>query len=337
MTILVTGCAGYIGSHACVELLEQDYNVVGIDNFANGHRKAIDRIEEITGKQVTFYEADIRDSLALANIFQQEKIDAVIHFAGYKAVGESVEKPMLYYSNNVAGTINLLKAMKQFKVSHIVFSSSCTVYGNPETVPVTEGDSLAPTNPYGRSKLMVEQVLQDYFKASDGLSVSILRYFNPIGAHPSGKIGEDPKGIPNNLLPYIACVAVGKLNNLQIFGSDYDTKDGTGVRDYIHVVDLVKAHIYALEELMEQESMHEIYNLGTGQGYSVLDVIGAFEKASGKKIPYEFTERRPGDVDKTFSNPSKANQKSKWVAQRNLDDMCANMWNWQKQNPDGFN
>lgn len=335
-TILVTGGAGYIGSHACLELVENGYNVVALDNLANGNRQSIKRVEALIDSEIPFYEVDLRHKKTVEHVFSEENINAVIHFAGYKAVGESVENPLLYYSNNVAASVILLEVMEAQGVNDIVFSSSCTVYGNPDTVPVAETDSLAPTNPYGRSKWMVEQILEDAFEAFEELSVSVLRYFNPIGAHPSGKIGEDPEGIPNNLLPYVAKVAAGKLDKLQVFGDDYNTKDGTGVRDYIHVVDLAKAHIKALEELLNNKHLFEIYNLGTGQGYSVLDVIEAFEDASGQEVSYEFTERRPGDVDKTFSDPKKANKKLGWAAEKDLDDMCSDMWNWQQKNPDGY-
>ncbi|MDZ7692703.1 MAG: UDP-glucose 4-epimerase GalE [Balneolaceae bacterium] len=336
-TVLVTGAAGYIGSHTSLELLNQGYSVVAIDNLANGKVEALRRVEKITGKEVPFFNADLRDADTLKAIFEQHPIDAVIHFAGYKAVGESVEKPLLYYSNNVSASVTLMEAMEEHQAGNIVFSSSCTVYGKPDSVPVRETDELAPTNPYGRSKLMVERILEDSFQAIPSLSVSILRYFNPIGAHPSGRIGEDPTGIPNNLLPYVARVAAGQLDKLQVFGNDYNTHDGTGVRDYIHVVDLAKAHIAALEELWNNTSLLETYNLGTGQGYSVLDVVKTFEEVSGKEVPFEFADRRPGDVDKTFADPSKANKKLNWYAKKDLNEMCKDMWNWQIKNPDGYN
>jgi len=335
-TVLVTGGAGYIGSHTCVELLEQGYNVVAIDNLANGNARAIERVEAITGKKVPFYVADLRNNDSLDQVFSEHQIDDVIHFAGYKAVGESVEKPLLYYSNNVSATVTLLEVMQKHEVRNFVFSSSCTVYGNPDQVPVKETDTLAPTNPYGRSKRMVEQILEDFWRANENFSVTILRYFNPIGAHPSGLIGEDPDGIPNNLLPFVSRVAAGKLDSLNVFGGDYDTKDGTGVRDYIHVIDLAKAHITALEELQKAKHLKEIYNLGTGRGYSVLEVVEAFEKVSETKIPYSITERRPGDVDETYADPRKANEELGWSADKDLKEMCSDMWNWQVKNPSGY-
>ena len=334
--ILVTGGAGYIGSHTCVELINSGYNVIVVDNLVNGNIQALKRIENLTNKDITFFEVDLRDRKALDNVFNKIKIDSIIHCAGYKAVGESVENPLLYYSNNVSASVNLLEVMKIHNVKNIVFSSSCTVYGKPDSVPVKEDQELKPTNPYGRSKLMVEQILNDFHRSNANLSVSILRYFNPIGAHPSGIIGEDPRGIPNNLLPYVSKVAIGELDELQIFGSDYNTKDGTGVRDYLHVVDLANAHIKALEELMAHDKLMEIYNLGTGQGYSVLDIVKTFEKVSQKKVKFRMVERRPGDVDKTYADPSKANEKLNWFAEKDLDDMCTDIWNWQMKNPNGY-
>lgn len=335
-TVLVTGAAGYIGSHTCLELLEQGYKVVALDNLANGKEEAVKRVEQITGKEVPFYAVDLRDREPLDWLFSENRIDDVIHFAGYKAVGESVEKPLLYYSNNVSASVNLLDVMQDHDVQNFVFSSSCTVYGNPDRVPVKETDTLAPTNPYGRSKWMVEQILEDYWRANKNLSVTMLRYFNPIGAHPSGLIGEDPDGIPNNLLPFVSRVAAGKLEKLSVFGDDYDTRDGTGVRDYIHVVDLAKAHILALEELQDLGHMIEWYNLGTGRGYSVLEVVKTFKKVSGREIPYELTDRRPGDVDETYADPKKANDSLGWLAEKDLEEMCADMWNWQVKNPSGY-
>jgi len=334
--ILVTGGAGYIGSHTCVELINSGYNVIVVDNLVNGNIQALKRIENLTNKDITFFEVDLRDRKALDNVFNKIKIDSIIHCAGYKAVGESVENPLLYYSNNVSASVNLLEVMKIHNVKNIVFSSSCTVYGKPDSVPVKEDQELKPTNPYGRSKLMVEQILNDFHRSNANLSVSILRYFNPIGAHPSGIIGEDPRGIPNNLLPYVSKVAIGELDELQIFGSDYNTKDGTGVRDYLHVVDLANAHIKALEELMAHDKLMEKYNLGTGQGYSVLDIVKTFEKVSQKKVKFRMVERRPGDVDKTYADPSKANEKLNWFAEKDLDDMCTDIWNWQMKNPNGY-
>lgn len=335
-TVLVTGGAGYIGSHTCVELLEQGYNVIAVDNLANGNAGAIERVEAITGKNVPFYAVDLRNNDTLNQVFSEHQIDDVIHFAGYKAVGESVEKPLLYYSNNVSATVTLLEKVQKYDIQNFVFSSSCTVYGNPDHVPVKETDKLAPTNPYGRSKWMVEQILEDFWRANEEFSVTILRYFNPIGAHPSGLIGEDPEGIPNNLLPFVSRVAAGKLDSLNVFGGDYDTKDGTGVRDYIHVVDLAKAHIVALEELQKAKHLKDIYNLGTGRGYSVLEVVEAFGKVSDKEIPYKITERRPGDVDKTYADPEKANKALGWSAEKDLEEMCTDMWNWQVKNPSGY-
>jgi UDP-glucose 4-epimerase len=335
--VLVTGGAGYIGSHTCLELVDQGYKVVAVDNLANGNCESLQRVEEATGAEIAFHEVDLRDENALGSVFKAHPIDSVIHFAGYKAVGESVEEPLLYYSNNVSASVTLLKMMGEYGVDNIVFSSSCTVYGKPDSVPVVETDRLAPTNPYGRSKLMVERILQDSFQAIPSLSVSILRYFNPIGAHPSGRIGEDPTGIPNNLLPYVSRVAAGKLEELQVFGDDYDTHDGTGVRDYIHVVDLAKAHIAALEELLnDSTSICKTYNLGTGRGYSVLDVVKAFEEVSGQEVPYQITARRSGDVGKTFADPTKANRQLGWSAQKSLKEMCQDMWNWQQQNQNGY-
>lgn len=334
--ILVTGAAGYIGSHTCVELLENEYSVIAIDNLANGQMEAISRVERITGKSIRFYKGDLRDEEILKSVFLENKIDAVIHFAGYKAVGESVENPLLYYSNNLSATITLLRNMQIQNVRNFVFSSSCTVYGKPNTVPVAEDAALIPTNPYGRSKLMVENLLHDCWNADPTLSATILRYFNPIGAHPSGLIGEDPEGIPNNLLPYISRVAVGRIDKLSVFGGDYDTKDGTGVRDYIHVVDLARAHVAALNEVLKNDHNFEYYNLGTGRGYSVLEVIKAFERASNKNIQYEITNRRPGDVSATYANPEKANKKLGWAANMDLNKMCSDIWNWQVKNPGGY-
>lgn len=337
ITILVTGAAGYIGSHTCFELLDRGYNVVAVDNLVNGNREALQRVKEVTGNDIHFFKADLRDASTLERIFEEQPIDAVIHFAGYKAVGESVEDPLLYYSNNVSASVTLLSVMKEYDIYNIVFSSSCTVYGKPESVPVKETDSMAPTNPYGRSKLMVEEILRDSYKALPSLSVSILRYFNPIGAHPSGRIGEDPDGIPNNLLPYVSRVAAGQLEELKIFGDNYDTHDGTGVRDYIHVMDLARAHISALEELLNGSGSNcKTYNLGTGKGYSVLDVVKAFEQVSNREVPYKITDRRPGDIDKTFADPTKANKQLGWTAQKELKEMCQDMWYWQQQNPNGY-
>ena len=336
MAILVTGGAGYIGSHTCVELLNARYEVVVLDNLYNSCEEALERVEQITGKKVKFYEADLLDQVAVQEVFDNEKIESVIHFAGLKAVGESVHKPLEYYHNNITGTLILCDEMRKHNVKNIVFSSSATVYGDPAFIPITEecpkGDI---TNPYGRTKGMLEQILTDLHTADPEWNVMLLRYFNPIGAHESGKIGEDPKGIPNNLVPYIAQVAVGKLECLGVFGDDYDTPDGTGVRDYIHVVDLAKGHVKAIEKLKENPGV-EIYNLGTGIGYSVLDIIHNFEKACGRKLPYEVTARRPGDIAECYADCSKAKKELGWEAQYTLKDMCEDSWRWQKNNPNGY-
>lgn len=335
MSILVTGGAGYIGSHTCIELLEAGYQVVVVDNLCNSSKKSLDRVQEITGKELTFYQDNLLDSEALDAIFQRESIDAVIHFAGLKAVGESVQKPLEYYHNNLTGTFLLLEKMKKYQVKNFVFSSSATVYGSPKSVPIREDFPLHVTNPYGRSKLILEEVLTDVHTADPAFNVILLRYFNPIGAHRSGRIGENPKGIPNNLLPYITQVAIGKLPKINVFGDDYDTPDGTGVRDYIHVVDLAKGHVKAIEKLKENPGV-EIYNLGTGIGYSVLDIIHNFEKACGRKLPYEVTARRPGDIAECYADCSKAKKELGWEAQYTLKDMCEDSWRWQKNNPNGY-
>lgn len=337
MSILVTGGAGYIGSHTCVELLNAGFEVVVVDNLCNSSRKSMERVMEITGKRLTFYEADLLDRDALEQIFDEEAIDAVIHFAGLKAVGESVGKPLEYYHNNITGTLVLCDVMRNHGVKSIVFSSSATVYGDPVFVPITEECPKGEiTNPYGRTKGMLEQILTDLHTADPEWKVMILRYFNPIGAHKSGRIGEDPKGIPNNLLPYITQVAVGKLERLGVFGSDYDTSDGTCIRDYIHVVDLADGHVKALEKMAQNKGGVWIYNLGTGTGYSVLDVIHAFEEANDLKIPYVLMERRPGDVPQCYAAPLKAEKELGWKAERDLKDMCRDSWNWQKNNPQGY-
>ncbi len=336
MSILVTGGAGYIGSHTCVELLEAGYDVVVVDNLYNASPEALKRVEKITGKSVTFYEADILDKEALNKIFDTHKIEAVIHFAGYKAVGESVRKPIEYYYNNMTGTLVLCDVMRAHGVKNIVFSSSATVYGDPAQIPITENCPKGqPTNPYGWTKSMLEQVLTDIHTSDPEWNVILLRYFNPIGAHKSGMIGEDPKGIPNNLLPYIAQVAVGKREMLGVFGNDYDTPDGTGVRDYIHVVDLAAGHVKAIEKLRENPGV-EIYNLGTGNGYSVLQVVAAFEKACGHAIPYEIKPRREGDIATCYCDPEKAKNELGWVAKYGIDEMCEDSWRWQSTNPDGY-
>ena len=337
MSILVTGGAGFIGSHTCVELLNAGYDVVVVDNLYNASKKALDRVEQITGKKVTFYEADILDRDALNAIFDKEQIDSVIHFAGYKAVGESVRKPIEYYYNNITGTLILCDVMRNHGVKNIVFSSSATVYGDPAFIPITEECPKGKiTNPYGQTKGMLEQVLTDIYVSDPEWKVVLLRYFNPIGAHKSGLIGEDPKGIPNNLVPYVAQVAIGKLKCLGVFGNDYDTPDGTGVRDYIHVVDLAKGHVAAIKKVEETEPGVLIYNLGTGKGYSVLDVVHAFEKACGKEIPYEIKPRRAGDIATCYADPTKAKNELGWVAQYGIEEMCEDSWRWQTMNPNGY-
>ncbi len=336
MAILVTGGSGFIGSHTVVELFEAGREVVVIDNLSNSSPVALKRVEEITGKPVVFYQADIRDREALEEVFAKEKIESCIHFAGLKAVGESVEKPWEYYDNNITGTLTLVDVMRKHNVKNIIFSSSSTVYGDPDSVPVTEESPLKKcTNPYGTTKSMLEQILTDIQTADPEWNVVLLRYFNPIGAHKSGRIGENPNGIPNNLMPYITQVAVGKRERLGVFGDDYDTPDGTGVRDYIHVVDLARGHVKALKKIEEKAGLC-IYNLGTGQGYSVLDVVKNFEEASGVKIPYEILPRRAGDIAANYADASKALRELGWKAEYTLKDMCADSWNWQKNNPDGY-
>lgn len=336
MTILVTGGAGYIGSHTCVELLENGFDVVVADNLCNASEEAVKRVREITGKDLDFYEVDIRDEEGLDKIFKDHSIDAVIHFAGLKAVGESVAKPMEYYDNNLSGTLTLTKVMRANGCKNIIFSSSATVYGDPAFVPITEECPKGIcTNPYGWTKWMLEQVLTDLHTADPEWNVILLRYFNPIGAHPSGMIGEDPKGIPNNLLPYVAQVAIGKLECLGVFGDDYDTPDGTGVRDYIHVVDLAKGHVKAIDKLVKKEGV-SVYNLGTGNGYSVLQVVKAFEKACGHKINYAIKDRRPGDIATCYCDPGKAKDELGWTAEYGIDEMCAHSWKWQSMNPEGY-
>ena len=337
MRILVTGGAGYIGSHTCVELLNAGYEVVILDNLYNSSKKAVDRIEEITGKKVTFYENDMLDVDAMENLFSKEKIDCVIHFAGLKAVGESVAKPLEYYKNNIQGTLTLVEAMRKHGCKNIIFSSSATVYGDPAFVPITEEcPKGTPTNPYGWTKSMLEQILTDLHTADEEWNVILLRYFNPIGAHKSGMIGEDPKGIPNNLLPYVAQVAIGKLECVGVFGNDYDTPDGTGVRDYIHVVDLAIGHVKAIDKIKENPGV-KVYNLGTGNGYSVLDVIKAFSKACGHDVPYQIKPRRPGDIATCYADASLAKKELSWEAQYGIEDMCADSWKWQSMNPNGYN
>lgn len=335
MAILVTGGAGFIGSHTCVELLENGYEVVIVDNFINSKPEALNRIKQITGKDFKFYEADLLDKAAVETIFKENKIDAVIHFAGLKAVGESVAQPIRYYHNNITGTLILCQVMQEAGVKKIVFSSSATVYGSPKTVPIREDFPLHTTNPYGSTKLMIENILQDLFAADNEWSIALLRYFNPIGAHKSGLIGEDPNGIPNNLMPYIAQVAAGKLEVLSVFGDDYDTKDGSGVRDYIHVVDLAQGHIKAVEKVLGGSGV-DAYNLGTGIGYSVLDMVHAFETANNVKVNYKIAPRRPGDIAVCFADPKKAKELLGWQAQFGIEDMCRDSWNFVKQNPNGL-
>lgn len=336
MAILVTGGAGYIGSHTLVELLNNNRDVVVLDNLCNSSPKSLERVKQITGKTVTFYEGDILDSALLQRIFAENSIDAVIHFAGLKAVGESVQKPIEYYRNNVTGSLNLIQEMRKAGVWNFIFSSSSTVYGDPERIPVTEDCKVGgTTNPYGTSKLMVEQILMDIAKAVPEFSITLLRYFNPVGAHESGLIGEDPNGIPNNLMPYISQVAIGKLKELSIFGNDYDTQDGTGVRDYIHVVDLAVGHVKALNRHENDRGLH-IYNLGTGVGYSVLDMVNAFNNANGIEIPYKFAPRRAGDIAVNYADAGRAAKELGWKAERGLEQMMKDTWNWQKNNPKGY-
>lgn len=334
MKVLVTGGAGFIGSHTVVELLDAGYEVVVVDNLSNASEESMRRVKEITGKSFDFYVADVRDRAKLEEIFSAHNVDWVIHFAGLKAVGESVQKPVLYYDNNLISTLVLLETMEKFGVRNFVFSSSATVYGEPERLPLDEDCRLMTTNPYGTTKLMQEQMLKDLYRADNRWNIALLRYFNPVGAHPSGRIGEDPKGIPNNLMPYVAQVASGKLQKIGVFGNDYPTPDGTGVRDYIHVVDLARGHVAAIAKLKEP-GVH-IYNLGTGNGYSVLDMIHAFEKACGKKLPYEIKPRRAGDVPACYASSKKAEEELGWKAQYDLEDMCRDQWNWQKNNPNGY-
>ncbi|ADU31930.1 UDP-glucose 4-epimerase GalE [Evansella cellulosilytica] len=333
--ILVTGGAGYIGSHTCVELLNAGHDIIVLDNFSNSKYESIKRIQELTGKEFKVYEADLLDKEALANIFNENDIEAVIHFAGLKAVGESVAIPLHYYHNNITGTLHLCEQMKKHGVKTIVFSSSATVYGMTEKMPIVETDPLSATNPYGRSKLMIEEILRDLYVSDNEWSITLLRYFNPIGAHESGRIGEDPNGIPNNLMPFITQVAIGKRDELKVFGDDYPTEDGTGVRDYIHVVDLAKGHLKALEKAKTTSGAHA-YNLGTGNGYSVLQLVNAFEKAANQKIPYSIVDRRPGDIATCYADPTKAKEELGWTAEKGIDDMCNDSWKWQKNNPNGF-
>ena len=337
MSVLVTGGTGYIGSHTCVELLQAGYEILVVDNLVNSSPVCLDRIKTITGKSIPFIEADLCDEAAVEEIFRQHpEIDSVMHFAGLKAVGESVRKPLEYYSNNLVSTLVLLKAMKRHGVKNFVFSSSATVYGDPDSVPIPESAPTGgTTNPYGTTKLFIERIMEDFCAAEPDMNCAALRYFNPIGAHESGLIGEDPNGIPNNLVPYIAQVAVGKLEKLRVFGNDYPTPDGTGVRDYIHVVDLAKGHIAALEKL-KTGCGYFVCNLGTGRGYSVLDVLHAYEKACGKTLPYEITARRSGDIAECYADPTKAREELGWEAKLGIDEMCASSWKWQSMNPNGY-
>lgn len=333
--ILVTGGTGFIGSHTTLELINSGYQVVVMDNLRNSKLESLKRIEKMTGKEIPFHKADLLDKSSLESLFSTYSFDAVIHFAGLKAVGESVENPLLYYQNNIAGTVTLCEVMQQHGVKNMVFSSSATVYGDPEVSPIPEDSPVSAANPYGRTKLTIEYILKDLYQSDQKWNISLLRYFNPVGAHESGLIGEDPTGIPNNLMPYITQVAVGKLEKLKVFGSDYNTHDGTGVRDYIHVMDLAAGHIKALEYLSTGPGVDE-FNLGTGKGSSVLDVVHAFEKANSVEIPYELTSRRPGDAAVCYADPSRAGKKLNWKTERNLEDMCRDAWNWQTKNPRGF-
>jgi UDP-glucose 4-epimerase len=333
--ILVTGGAGYIGSHTCLELLGNDYEVVVVDNLSNSKEESLKRVMDLAGKRLEFYKVDLLDKVSLNKVFGKAAFDAVIHFAGLKAVGESVTSPLKYYTNNVAGTIALCEVMIRHNIKNLIFSSSCTVYGNPHKVPITEDFPLLSTNPYGRTKLIIEDILRDLHRADHTWNVALLRYFNPVGAHKSGRIGEDPNGIPNNLFPFISQVAVGKFPFLSVFGDDYPTPDGTGIRDYIHITDLALGHLKALKMLSSNPGV-VTYNLGTGSGYSVLEIVTAFEKAAGKKIPYRITGRRPGDIALAYADPSLAKKELGWTAERGLDEMCADSWKWQTNNPNGY-
>lgn len=336
MHIIVTGGAGYIGSHTCLELLNAGHQVTVVDNLSNSSFESIRRVEKLTGRSITFYQTDLLDLEGMRNIFKQsEGAHAVIHFAGLKAVGESVEKPLMYYYNNISGTLCLCRVMQEFGLKNIVFSSSATVYGDPATVPIVETFPLSCTNPYGRSKLMIEEILSDLAVPDPQWNVALLRYFNPVGAHKSGQIGEDPNGIPNNLMPYVSQVAVGKLPELSVFGNDYPTPDGTGVRDYIHVVDLAIGHLRALEKLRDRPGV-VTYNLGTGQGYSVLEMVTAFERASNREVPFKIAPRRVGDIAQCYADPSLAWEELGWKAERGIDEMCRDTWRWQSANPEGF-
>jgi len=335
MTILVTGGAGYIGTHTLIELINSGHQVVVVDNLVNSNREALRRVEEITGTTIPFYDIDVCDSEALREVFQAHTIDAVIHFAGLKAVGESTEKPLLYYQTNIGSTLTLLETMSEFNVKKLVFSSSATVYGTPQELPLKETSlvGVGLTNPYGKTKYMIEEILRDLATSNPSFQISILRYFNPIGAHESGRIGESPKDTPNNIMPYIAQVAVGKRPQLSVFGNDYDTVDGTGVRDYIHVVDLARGHVAALTHIQPGA---QVYNLGTGKGTSVLELVEAFESASGQRVPYQIVPRRPGDIASCYADASKANSELNWHAEKSIEDACRDSWNWQSHNPSGY-
>ncbi len=335
MVILITGGSGYIGTHTCVELLNSGYKVIVVDNFLNSKPEALNRVRKITSKEFEFYEANLLDKYVLETIFSKNKIEAVIHFAGLKSVGESVSLPLWYYQNNIMSTLNLCQVMKTYEVKNLVFSSSATVYGMSKSVPISEEFPIGATNPYGRTKQMIEDILRDLTSSDPEWSVALLRYFNPIGAHQSGLIGEDPNGIPNNLMPFITQVAVGKLEQLRIFGNNYETKDGTGVRDYIHVVDLANGHLKALEKVLNSNGI-EAYNLGTGTGYSVLEMVAAFEEVSGKRVPYTIVDPRPGDIGTCYANPLKAKEKLGWVAKKGIEEMCLDSWRWQVKNPNGY-
>lgn len=335
MSVLVTGGAGFIGSHTVLELLNSGQQVVVIDNLNNSKFESLKRVESLTEKSISFYQVDLIDKAAVRKVFEEQDFDSIIHFAAYKAVGESVEKPLMYYQNNIVSTLNLCELMNEFGIKDFVFSSSCTVYGNPDEVPLRETSKVSAVNPYGRTKLFTEDILKDFQNANPSFNIALLRYFNPVGAHKSGSIGEDPNGIPNNLMPYISQVAVGKREKLSIYGGDYPTHDGTGVRDYIHVVDLALGHLKALERLKENPGL-VTYNLGTGKGYSVLEVVKAFEKASGKPVPYQIVDRRPGDAAEAYAEASKAKEEMGWETHFGLEDMCVDSWRWQSQNPNGY-
>lgn len=335
MRVLVTGGAGYIGSHTCVELLAAGYEVIVVDSLINSREESIRRIEEISGRKLLFHKVDLLDKTALDRVFKEAAADAVIHFAGLKAVGESVAMPLQYYKNNVSGSLVLFEIMAHHGVKNLVFSSSATVYGDPASLPITEDFPIKASNPYGWAKVMLEQILQDLYHADPSLNIALLRYFNPVGAHPTGRIGEDPRGVPNNLVPFIAQVAVGKLPELKVFGNDYPTPDGSGVRDYIHIMDLASGHMRALEKLATNPGL-VTYNLGTGKGYSVLEMVEAFAEAAGKKIPYRIVGRRPGDIASCYADPSKAEKELSWKASRDIKAMCEDTWRWQRKNPNGY-